>query len=147
MNDENQLRQFGEKLGARLKGGELIELIGDVGAGKTTLTKAIAEGMGIAGPIQSPTFTISNRYEAPNGNTLAHYDFYRLSDGGIMSDELAETIEDEKTVTVIEWANIVSGVLSTDRLTVRIVPTSEDSRQLTIESGGSRSRLLMEELK
>lgn len=147
MNDENQLRQFGEKLGTLLVGGGLVELVGDVGAGKTTLTKAIAEGMGIPGPIQSPTFTISNRYTASNGVELAHYDFYRLGDAGVMGDELVETIDDERTVTVIEWADIVAGVLPADRLTINILPTSETSRELTLTSGGVRSRAIMEQLK
>jgi tRNA threonylcarbamoyladenosine biosynthesis protein TsaE len=73
VNSESEMAEFGQKLGAALVGGECIELIGDVGAGKTTLTKSIARALGVDGPIQSPTFTICNRYETRNGLILAHY--------------------------------------------------------------------------
>src|SRR6266566_208876 len=106
VNSEFEMRAFGTKLGALLKGGEVIELVGDVGAGKTALTKGIATGMGIDEDVQSPTFTISRVYDAPNNLHLVHYDFYRLHDAGIMADELDETVSDASTVTVIEWAEI-----------------------------------------
>ena len=66
---------LGEKLGKSLHGGEVIELVGDIGAGKTALTKGIAKGMGVDDDVQSPTFTISRLYEGRNRIRLAHYDF------------------------------------------------------------------------
>jgi len=129
-DNEKELAAFGAKIGQYLKGGEVLELVGDIGAGKTTLTKAIARGMGILGPIQSPTFTISNRYTAQGGIILAHYDFYRLQDAGLMSDELYEAIHDKETVTIIEWADIVSGVLPSHRVTMRIIPVDETGRDI-----------------
>jgi tRNA threonylcarbamoyladenosine biosynthesis protein TsaE len=84
----SEMKLFGEKIGSFLRGGETIELVGDVGAGKTTLTKGIALGMGVDEDVQSPSFTISRLYTTPGGISLAHYDFYRLSDAGIMGDEL-----------------------------------------------------------
>ena len=69
-----ELIELGVTLGSLLRGGETIELIGDIGAGKTTLTKGLARGMGIAEEVQSPTFTLSRVYDAPNGRRLAHYD-------------------------------------------------------------------------
>ena len=139
--DEAELTAFGEMMGARLKGGEVLELVGDVGAGKTTLTKAIARGMGIGGPIQSPTFTISNRYESAAGIALAHYDFYRLSDAGLMGDELTEAVDDKQTVTVVEWADIVSGVLPEDRITIRLTSADETSRDAEISAHGEGAML------
>lgn len=130
---EAAMKAFGVRFGELLTGGEVIELIGDVGAGKTTLTKGIAAGMGISETVQSPSFTISRLYDAPSGLQLAHYDFYRLNDGGIMADELRETALDTQTVTVIEWAGIVSGVLPDERITIRIESPSESMRRLTIE--------------
>lgn len=135
-SDEAALVGFGEAVGAGLKGGEVLELVGDVGAGKTTLTKAIARGMGIEGPIQSPTFTISNRYEAPNGAVLAHYDFYRLKDAGLMGDELDEAVNDSRTVTIVEWADIVSGVLPERRTTIHITPVNDTERDVEIDASG-----------
>ena len=70
----DDLVNFGAKIGGLLLGSETLELIGDIGAGKTTLTKGLARGLQIEDEIQSPTFTISRNYEAPNGLRLAHYD-------------------------------------------------------------------------
>lgn len=136
------MQVFGVTLGEKLRGGETIELIGDVGAGKTTLTRAIARGLGITDPILSPTFTISNRYSTPTGTNLAHYDFYRLSDAGIMKDELGEVLEGEQTITIIEWGDIIADVLPDNRLTIRITSLTEQSRELQITAVGS----LMERL-
>jgi tRNA threonylcarbamoyladenosine biosynthesis protein TsaE len=125
---------FGQKLGHLLKGGEAIELVGDVGAGKTTLTKGIALGLRIDDAIQSPTFTINRVYPARDNLTLVHYDFYRLNDAGVMAAELHETVNDMTVITVVEWAEVVAGVLPESRIRISIVPTAEDGRKLTIES-------------
>ncbi len=140
------MQAFGAKLGAILKGGEIIELIGDVGAGKTTLTKGIAAGIGIDEEVQSPTFTISRVYDVPNGLQLAHYDFYRLHDAGIMADELHETATNPATVVIIEWAQIVSGVLPADRLTINLTSPSEETRQVRLQAGGPKSAAILERL-
>lgn len=140
------MKAFGERLGSVLAGGEVIELVGDVGAGKTTLTKGIAIGLGIDEPIQSPTFTISRLYEARDDLTLAHYDFYRLNEPGIMKMELAETVQDPATVTVLEWANIVDEVLPADHMTIEIMPTSEKARKLSIVANGTKSQFIQDNL-
>lgn len=137
---ENEMKTFGAELGAVLGGGEIIELVGDVGAGKTTLTKGIAKGLGIGEDVQSPSFTISRVYDARDGLQLAHYDFYRLHDAGIMAAELHETASDPQTVTIIEWAEIVGGVLPEDRLTVRIASPSEAARRVELMAGGEKSK-------
>lgn len=130
---EQEMRRLGQNLGASLKGGEVIELIGDIGAGKTTLTKGIAAGMGIDEDVQSPSFTLSRVYDSPSGVRLAHYDFYRLSDPGILADELAEVAGDPKIVTVVEWAEIVNDVLPSSHITINISSPTEDSRLVTVE--------------
>lgn len=141
------MQEFGLKLSRLLTGGVTLELIGDVGAGKTTLTRSIARGMGITDPIHSPTFTISNRYETSNGLQLAHYDFYRLSDAGIMKDELAEVLEDERTITVIEWGDIVEEILPDSRITIRIRSESEHSRQLDCTAHNQLTQKILEQLQ
>lgn len=143
---EQEMREFGERLGALFSGGELIELVGDVGAGKTTLVRGIAQGMRIDETVQSPSFTINRVYDAPEERRLVHYDFYRLSEPGIMQDELRETMSDPKSVVVIEWADSVEEFLPADRLTITIRSTSESSRQLEIVAGGQRSAVLLEAL-
>ena len=140
------MKLFGAKLGGLLKGGECIELVGDVGAGKTTLVKGIAQGLEIDETVQSPSFTISRVYDTPYELRLAHYDFYRLHDAGIMADELREAAADTQAITIIEWADIVSGVLPSDRLTITIQATSESDRTLTFDGQGSLSQKLLEQL-
>lgn len=146
VKSEIEMKLFGFKLGSLLVGGEVIELVGDVGAGKTTLTKGIADGLGIEETVQSPSFTISRTYDAPNRLHLSHYDFYRLHDAGIMASELHETVQDPSTITIIEWAGIVEGVLPADHLTITITSPSETDRQIELSAGGSSSEKIVEKL-
>lgn len=139
-----ELIELGEKLGALLGGGEVIELAGDIGAGKTTFTKGVARGMKITDDVQSPTFTISRNYDAPSGLRLAHYDFYRLRDAGIMKMELDEAMHDPGTVTVIEWSGIVNDVLPADALRIAIAVQPDDSRLVAFEGSGKTQRLIKE---
>jgi len=147
VNSENNMKAIGQSIGQVLLGGEIIELIGDIGAGKTTLVKGIAVGLGIDEYVQSPSFTINRVYQARDGLTLIHYDFYRLEDAGIMADELQEVIDDPKSITVIEWADAVMGVLPSDRLSIRITSTSETERKLDLTSGGETSQKLIGKIK
>lgn len=146
VESEIAMKKFGTKLGALLTGGEILELVGDVGAGKTTMTKGIASGMQIEETVQSPSFTISRVYDTPAGLQLAHYDFYRLQDAGIMADELRETLQDSTTVTIIEWAGIVDGVLPADRLTIAITSPSENARRIALSAGGPVSSDILRRL-
>ncbi len=143
---ENEMKAFGAQLGTLLKGGEVIELVGDVGAGKTTLTKGIAVGLGVDEDVQSPSFTISRVYLARDNLVLAHYDFYRLQSAGIMADELNEAVSDASTIIIIEWGGVVEGVLPSDRLTIQIDSPTESIRQLTVVSNGPISAAIEGEL-
>lgn len=142
-----EMQAFGVQIGALLTGGEVIELIGDIGAGKTTLTKGIAYGMGISDDIQSPTFTISRVYDAPSGLVLAHYDFYRLTDAGIMVAELHDSVTSPHTVTVLEWAGIVRGVVPKTALTLQITSPTETTRTITLQGQGEVVRRLFKGLE
>ena len=137
------MQRLGQVIGRSLKGGEVIELIGDIGAGKTTLTKGVAKGLDITEPVQSPTFTISRVYQSPGGLTLAHYDFYRLGEAGIMAEEIHEVTMQPQTVTVVEWAGAVERVLPADRLTAEIIAIDEQSRRVTLSAGGPMSQALL----
>lgn len=132
---EKEMVALGEKLGKTLLPGATIELIGDVGAGKTTLTQGLAKALGVTGPITSPSFTISKSYPfayQDNPCVLAHYDFYRLPDPGIMSEDLAESISDPHTITVIEWAETVTDILPSDHIKITITYNDDGSRQVEI---------------
>ncbi|QJU07773.1 tRNA (adenosine(37)-N6)-threonylcarbamoyltransferase complex ATPase subunit type 1 TsaE [Candidatus Saccharibacteria bacterium oral taxon 488] len=137
------MQRLGQVIGRNLKGGEVIELVGDIGAGKTTLTKGVAKGLDIIEPVQSPTFTISRVYQSPGDLTLAHYDFYRLGEAGIMAEEIREVTMQPQTVTVVEWAGAVEQVLPADRLTARILAIDEQSRRVTLSAGGPTSQTLL----
>lgn len=146
IESDHEMREFGHAIGKILGGGETIELIGDVGSGKTTLTKGIALGLGVTESVQSPSFTINRVYPARDDLELAHYDFYRLDDSGIMADELSEAINRDDAVTVIEWAGLVDGILPEDRLTIRFVSPSETTRQVEVIATGDASKDLLRKL-
>jgi hydrolase, P-loop family len=129
ISSSEDMISFGQELGNSLKGGEVIELIGDVGAGKTTFTKGLAKSLGITDEIQSPTFTISRVYEGAKNN-LVHYDFYRLNDAGIMAIEMQDVIDDPNNITVIEWGEPVREVLPKKYITVKIKIISENIREV-----------------
>ena len=131
INSELEMKNLGAKIAKLLKGGEVLELIGDVGAGKTTFTKGLAQGLGVAETVQSPTFTISRIYDGENF-TLTHYDFYRLNDAGIMSLELASVLEEPENITVVEWAESVAEILPENRIQLEILSQNETSRKVKI---------------
>lgn len=140
------MQELGRQIGAACQGGAVLELVGDIGAGKTTLTKGIAQGMGIEEDVQSPTFTLSRTYELPGGGILAHYDFYRLSDPGILSAEIEDVTHAKDAVVVIEWADTVAHVLPADRIIVTIVPSGDESRVVRLVGGGEISHKILEAL-
>ncbi len=144
---EAELMSFAQKLGASLPVPSILELVGDVGSGKTTFTRGLAKGLGIKEPVTSPSFTISNRYywsadessENPRGATpvdekqLVHYDFYRLEDPGLMREELAEALENKNAIIVLEWADSVKNLLPENHIKITFKILEDDSRDLTIE--------------
>lgn len=147
VKSEEEMILLGRQIGLLLKGGEVIELTGDVGSGKTTIVKGFALGLVIKDQIQSPSFTINRVYDGRDNLRLSHYDFYRLESAGIMSNELLETVDDKKVITVVEWAGIVSGILPTDRLTFKITSPTENSRVILVTSNGSKGLGLLEQIK
>ena len=134
INSEQEMLDFGENLGQKITAPSVIELIGDVGAGKTTFTRGLAKGLGIAAPVTSPSFTIMKSYAAPNGTILTHYDFYRLSDPGLMAEDLEESISSNNTITVVEWGNSIENILPKGRHIIKIELLDDGSREVTINS-------------
>lgn len=133
--------QLAAQIGGRLKGGEVIELVSDLGGGKTTFVRGLARGFGSTDRVSSPSFTLSNQYQADQ-LTLYHFDFYRLSEPGILRQELAEVLADPQAVTVIEWADIIEDVLPADKVTVRITASGDNERQLAFNYPENYSYLL-----
>lgn len=129
INSEKEMLEFGQKLGESMKAPMTLELIGDVGAGKTTLVRGIAKGLGIKEEITSPSFTISKEYQGEKYR-LVHYDFYRLGDPGIMSEDLAEAIYDDQAITIVEWGDTIQDILPEDRKLIEIKYIDEATREL-----------------
>lgn len=132
VTSEQAMKDIGKQIGMLLHGGEVFELIGDVGAGKTTFVKGLALGLGVTEDVQSPSFTISRIYEARDNLQLMHYDFYRLSEPGILAREIQEVVTDPHAIIVIEWADIVEGVLPEHRFTLRFHSPSDMTRKIDI---------------
>lgn len=131
--------RFGRTLGGALRPGDLVLLAGPLGAGKTTMTRGIAEGMGVSGRVSSPTFVLARVHPAgPDGGTpLVHVDAYRL--GGDLSelDDLDLDAELESSAVVVEWGEGLAEPLSEDRLVVRIERHADDTRTVTFEPHGT----------
>src|SRR5215469_12097800 len=129
---------FGRRLGQRLWPGVVVALIGELGAGKTQLTRAIAEGLGIADNriVTSPTFVLIQEYEARL--PIYHFDAYRLRSEGEFFDLGAHEYFDGDGVCLIEWADRVPGCLPRERLSIRLEITGETSRLAIVEAVGPR---------
>lgn len=123
--------KIAEKVGRKLKGGEIVELVSDLGGGKTAFVRGLARGAGSQDHVASPTFTISREYRAGE-LTLHHFDFYRLSEPGLMTAELAELMNDPKTVVAVEWSGIVQHILPKERIVVAITLKGDTSRHISI---------------
>ncbi|HSE29234.1 MAG TPA: tRNA (adenosine(37)-N6)-threonylcarbamoyltransferase complex ATPase subunit type 1 TsaE [Candidatus Saccharimonadales bacterium] len=131
--DVEQTKKLGAAIGRVLRGGEVFELKSDLGGGKTTFTKGLAVGMGVADVVQSPTFTISFIHKAARDLELHHFDFYRLQDAGIMNEELKESLNQPNTVVVIEWGDIVHKILPGDLISVTLRVQNDESRDIEFE--------------
>jgi tRNA threonylcarbamoyladenosine biosynthesis protein TsaE len=128
-------------IGKNIKGGEVIELVSDLGGGKTTFTRGLAKGFGSPDRVTSPTFTISKVYR--NGSKeMHHFDFYRLPEAGLIEHELSEVIDDPSCTVVVEWAQVVAHVLPSERLQISISQTGEEERTLNFRFPNELSYLL-----
>ncbi len=108
----------------------MIELVSDLGGGKTTFTRGLARGAKSSDSVASPTFTISREYTCPRFK-IAHFDLYRLGEAGIVADELAEVVGDPQYVTVVEWGDIVHNVLPVERCTITLTQTAAGDREIS----------------
>ena len=127
--NSKQTEALAFQLGELLRGGEIIELIGDVGVGKTTFVRGLARGIGSRDRVTSPTFTVSKVYEGSQIN-LHHYDFYRLEDFKVIKKELEEVLSHDAASVILEWAGGVDEVLPDEHVKVQLEVKSENSRIL-----------------
>ena len=129
-DSEQQTEQLGARLGASLRGTEVIALFGGLGAGKTALTRGLASALGVADGVSSPTFALVHEYEGTC--PIYHFDMYRING----FDDLYSTGFFDYLgtgVLVIEWSENIEGYLPEERITVTITPVSETTREITIK--------------
>lgn len=142
-------RELGCRIGQVLRAGDLVLLTGDLGAGKTTLTQGLAEGLGVRGPITSPTFVIARVHPSlVGGPELVHVDAYRLG-GALELDDLDLDASLEDSVTVVEWGEGLAEQLAGDRLEVvleRSGTEDEDQQGRSVELRGVGARWSQEGL-
>jgi tRNA threonylcarbamoyladenosine biosynthesis protein TsaE len=143
-NSAEETMALGERLGNRLKAGDVIALFGDLGAGKTTLAKGIALGLGVADDIHSPTFTLIHEHIGPT--PLYHVDLYRLeSETEVDALGIEEYVYGDG-VTIIEWADRMKSLLPTDRLDIELRMKGDTDREMIFQTGSPRLQAIIEEL-
>ena len=131
INSEQEMIDFAAHILSRAAS-PVIELVGDVGAGKTTFVKGLAKGLGVKEPVTSPSFMISKAYACADGRNLIHYDFYRLSEPGLMAEDLAENLKNLNNIVVIEWSDSVKDILPENHTVINIKYNDDGSREVEV---------------
>lgn len=128
----DQTERLGEAIGVWLQPGDVVLLHGDLGAGKTTLTKGIARALGVADTVSSPSFALVNEYALP-GFRLFHLDLYRLNDpAGLESIGFPELTSAEDAIAIVEWPERAGALLPDRYLLVDIAYVAEGRRELRV---------------
>lgn len=139
--------RLGAELARIIALGDVVEFVGDLGGGKTTLIKGIARGLGIEQTVTSPTYNIQRSYKLPSGGTLEHYDLYRLGEDEILLEEMREILAAGDAVVVVEWADHFRESLRDDRFIVEAHFIDEQTRQYDISGTGSSTKSRLAEAR
>ena len=123
---------LGRMIGERLRGGDCIAYVGGLGAGKTTMTRGIAAGLGLDDDVTSPTFTLVNEYRG-RGLSLCHFDMYRITN----TDDLETTgffdYMDGDTVLAVEWSENIKEALPPETVFISLERISDETRKITVK--------------
>lgn len=136
-NSKEETMRVGNELSARLSGGMVVALSGDLGAGKTTLTQGLLAGFGVPGPYTSPTFVIMKQYDIlaeahPTIRRIYHVDAYRIGTQEMLSIGWEEWLEDASGLVILEWPERVADIVPEDALSVSLEWLDESRRKITI---------------
>ena len=138
--------RFGKKLGMLLSPGDVVALVGELGAGKTTLVRGIVQGLGVTDRrvVKSPTFSLVYKYEGRI--PIYHFDAYRLEDAQEMLDIGSDEMIYGNGVAIVEWADKVLGCLPKEYLEITLTAVSENERNIEISGYGSRYDKIINDL-
>lgn len=144
-NVEETMR-FGEKLGMLLSPGDVVALVGELGAGKTTLVKGVVQGLGVTDrrAVKSPTFSLVHTYKGRM--PVYHFDAYRLEDAQDMLDIGSDEMISGDGVAIVEWADKVSGCLPKEYLQITLTAVSQNERNIEICGYGRRYDKIINDL-
>lgn len=132
---DRETEAIGQRLAEQLRPGMVVALQGDLGAGKTVISRGIARGLGIEEPVTSPTFTVVQEYICPSGLLFYHLDMYRIDDEtAALAFGIEEFLYAPDAVTVVEWPERIAGLLGEDAATasVRLEHLAEGKRRLVL---------------
>ena len=132
VHSPEEMRELGSQIGKILHGGEIIGLVGNLGAGKTHLTQGILEGLDTSAGATSPTFSLVHEYE--DGRIPAcHFDFYRLKDMGELFGIDWDGYIDRGDVLIVEWANLFPEAMPDDTIWILLEHQGEGERSVTLD--------------
>jgi tRNA threonylcarbamoyladenosine biosynthesis protein TsaE len=146
-HDETETEALGATLGRLMQPGDVLALVGDLGAGKTCLARGVARGLDIDEPVTSPTFILVAEYSAAAGFPLYHADCYRLeqAEAEAQAIGLDELLLDDG-VAIVEWAERIEALLPADHLRITLTTLDDTQRQLTFEPRGPRAAELVQRM-
>ncbi|MDO4945667.1 MAG: tRNA (adenosine(37)-N6)-threonylcarbamoyltransferase complex ATPase subunit type 1 TsaE [Ruminococcus sp.] len=130
---------LGDKVGELLKGGDLIAYSGDLGAGKTTITRGISIGMGLGDEVTSPTFALVNEYRGA-GLSLIHFDMYRINSSADLETTGFFDYMDEDSVLAVEWSENIAEEIPDNAIRIDIQRVDDDTRIIDIETNDGDDR-------
>ncbi|MEG1285388.1 MAG: tRNA (adenosine(37)-N6)-threonylcarbamoyltransferase complex ATPase subunit type 1 TsaE [Romboutsia sp.] len=143
LDREEQTKEIGYKLGTLLHPGSVICLIGDLGAGKTTMTQSLAKALEVDDYITSPTFTIVNEYQGKM--PLYHFDVYRIGNSEEMYDIGYDEYINSDGVCIIEWANLIQDILPDEYLYIEL-KYKDMGRKMILNPVGEKYENIVKEL-
>jgi len=124
-------------VGDLLRAGDVVSLVGDLGAGKTVFARGVARALGVTEPVVSPSFTIVREYEGRV--PLVHVDVYRIDAVQELHDLGFEEVVRDDAVTLVEWGDMIDGLLPGDRLDIRLAAGADDDERVVEIEGHGRS--------
>ncbi|PIX62264.1 tRNA (adenosine(37)-N6)-threonylcarbamoyltransferase complex ATPase subunit type 1 TsaE [Candidatus Uhrbacteria bacterium CG_4_9_14_0_2_um_filter_41_50] len=133
-HSEKETHELAARFAATLRGGELIELVGDLGSGKTTFVRGVAEALGCKVKVKSPTFTVMNEYPVDNDKIkkIVHADFYRFEDPAHLEALALGDYSDDDTVIFVEWPDIFGEGILTPTHTINFEFVDEITRKIEL---------------